>query len=135
MAELERGGTITVSPSEDVHVVANVMKIWLRELPQQDRLLAGVKFARFVDEVGKLPHSSVDAESRRVGLDRVLGPLMASRTPKQRAALEFLLAIGVVVAGQAAQNKMTQANFAVCVAPNLFVVCLLYTSPSPRDRG
>lgn len=118
-AALEAGQPVEVS-SDDVHVVANVIKQWLRELPQRDRLLAGVKVLRVVDAIAELPHSSVGAESTRVGLDAVLGPVLATRTPRQRAALEFLLAIGVVVASQSTQNKMTKANFAVCVAPNLF---------------
>ena len=118
-AALEAGESVEVS-SDDVHVVANVIKQWLRELPQHDRLLAGVKVLRVVDAIAELPHRSVGAESTRVGLDEVVEPVLATRTPRQRATLEFLLAIGVVVASQSTQNKMTKANFAVCVAPNLF---------------
>ena len=116
---LDKGGTVEIAP-EDVHIVANVIKIWLRRLPGNDKLLADIDVAAIVDAIAALPHRSSDAESTREGLDSIIEPMLQTRTKTQRATLEFVLGIGLVVAAQSTLNKMTKSNFAVCVAPNLY---------------
>eukprot|EP00961_Rhodomonas_salina_P252057 3407602-Rhodomonas_salina.1 len=65
------------------------------------------------------------------------------QSPHRYSLLQYLMGIGVLYCGQREGGGVRSAYFSTCNARYLvtrrphtrWCACLLYTSPSPRDRG
>ena len=117
--KINTGGRLCLTKA-DAQAAATVMKRWLRALPNEERLLAGLRVPSLVDEISRLGHDSPKFGSTRVGLDKVLGPAIKQLPELKRAALGIVLNTGVKVAEKRTWNKMSKSAFARCLAVSLF---------------
>ncbi|GLD96055.1 hypothetical protein PINS_up004733 [Pythium insidiosum] len=96
----------------DVHIMANLIKVWFRELPQS---LFNAVPERHIYRACDLKDS-----------DAVMSSLDAFQ-PLHRDVILWLLDLMVDVVNHEAQNKMTARNMAIVISPNLFSI----TSDNP----
>ena len=136
-----------IGADTDVHVLANLIKIWFRMLPE--RLLGGIAPERLA----------------ACGTGAQCMALVQGFEPRRQGVLLWLLEMMADVAEAKAANRMGERAVAIVIAPNLYdpppidgagaldplaaleytqgmarfvtelllYYCLLYTSPSPRD--
>ena len=108
---LSGGGFVLVSPDSydhDVHTLANLMKIYLRELP--DALLTCALYCDWLTTYGIVEH-----EERLFAIKRMLGQLPQANVD----TLAFLARFLSSISEHEAVNKMTVRNLSVVIGPNL----------------
>ena len=85
------------------HLAASLIKVWLRTLPEQDRILAGFDLGI----------------ARRNTSDESITDAVSKLSETKRAILLLILDIALVVVADE-NNRMNTEAFAVCIAPALF---------------
>lgn len=101
--QLNKGAWDSESGSTDINVVANLIKVWFRDLPKQ---LLG---PHVVDPALIAQVNSVDSASR----------VVLELPVQNRSLLLWLLDLCCCVAQHKAQNNMGSRNLAICISPNL----------------
>lgn len=104
-----------VDPSDpaSVHIASTVLKSWLRELPQAERVLEPIK----LDEVGRRSD------------DATVGRVVASLSPVRQAVIRKVLQLCNAVIAHREQNRMNRSAVAICLAPAMFC------DPDLKDPG
>ena len=94
----------TFSECEDVNCIANLIKVWFRDLPQTDAILGALA-------KGSLNHIKTPAQAGKVvdGLD----------DSQSKSILLWLLSLAALVAANEDNNKMNPQNLGIVMGPNL----------------
>ncbi|KAL6080091.1 Rho GTPase-activating protein gacA, variant 2 [Balamuthia mandrillaris] len=103
----QEGGAFLSSSSVDINIIANLIKVWFRELPEQ--LLNDISAEQFA----KLD----DCEDFSVGSWQLL---QTAVEPSKRNLIMWLLRLLARFAEEEKATKMSARNLAIVVAPNLF---------------
>lgn len=103
--------------SKDVHVIANLIKLWFRELPSP--LLASI-------ENEELPSSPLHGGDNPSSSLSFVGTVLTTIPEPGKSAMEYLLDICVKVVGASHTNRMTAEALA-----NIFTPLLMHP---PTDR-
>lgn len=96
----------TFDSCADVNCVSNLIKVWFRDLPKHDKILAGCQ----LNELVALERE----DSKAVG--KYIANMESSR---QKSILLWLLDLCLVIGADSAVNKMTFGNLAIVIGPNL----------------
>mmetsp|Transcript_21586 Transcript_21586/g.52845 ORF Transcript_21586/g.52845 Transcript_21586/m.52845 type:complete len:501 (-) Transcript_21586:350-1852(-) len=86
----------------DINVIANLIKVWLREMPE--RLLTGAN-----------PIAMQDCKNEKEALD-----IISTISEPNQSILLWLLDMMIEVSEFHSENKMSPQNLAIVMAPNLF---------------
>jgi len=107
-AAYDRGEAVDFSGESDVHVIAGLLKSYIRELP--DPLLCFHVYRQWIDS-----YTSSDITGTKARMKELLKKL-----PKtNRVILNALMGLCVKIAARSKENKMTAQNLAICWAPNI----------------
>ena len=96
-----------------VHIASTVLKLWLRERPQADRLLEPIT----LDEGGRRSDNATVSQ------------VVASLSPVRQAVIRTILQLCNVVIAHHEQNRMNRLAVAICLAPAMF------SDPDLKDPG
>jgi len=107
-AAYDRGEAVDFSAEQDVHVIAGLLKLYFRELP--DPLCC---YSLYDDWIKA--YDPEDIPTTKEKLKGLLSQLPATNS----LILSSLMALLVQIAESSHQTKMTAPNLAICWAPNL----------------
>jgi predicted transposase YbfD/YdcC len=105
----DRGDKVNLTLEEDPHIVAGILRAFLRELPEP--LIGYSNYQRFVDIAKESDHS------RRIA---ALKQLVESLPPENAALLDVLMKFFKQIDAQNAVNKMTAKNISIVMSP---IIC------------
>jgi len=106
-AAFDRGEDVDLSNCSDPHVVANILKLYLRELPNP--LLTAEMYPKFIEAFSASQDTAVER----------LRVLINNLPNTHKTTLQYLIQFLTVVASQSAVNMMTPLNLGTVFGPTI----------------
>jgi len=108
-AQWDKGGSPQFEPRTAPHTVANLLKAYLREMPEP--LLTHSRYDAFIAAAG----NGTDYNARVTALT----PLITSLPATYKKACAMIFGLLYNIASNAAINSMTPQNLAICIGPTM----------------
>jgi len=105
--EFDRGDKVDLNTIEDPHVVAGLLKLYLRELPES--IFPNDTYEKLIDA----------QQNQKEKLVQTFCSILEELAPPNKAVLRYILEILAYIESNSAINKMTSSNLSIVFAPTL----------------